>query len=154
MEQTLVILKPDALQRGFVGEIIQRFERKGLKIVAMKMQLLKTDVLSEHYSHHKEKPFFKELVKFMGSAPAVLMVLEGKEAVDVARKMAGETSGRKASPGTIRGDCSMSMQTNLIHVSDSVKTASEEIRRFFKKEEIHSYEKSGSDWLYSSDERK
>jgi len=154
MEQTLVILKPDAVNRGLIGEIIHRFERKGLKIVAMKMERLKEEVLEEHYAHHKKKAFFRELVKFMGSVPAVLFVLEGKDAVEVVRAMTGETSGRKALPGTIRGDFSMSVQTNIIHVSDSVKASQEEIRRFFKREELHSFEKIDSDWVYSSEEKK
>ncbi len=154
MEQTLAIIKPDAVNRNLVGEIIHRFERKGLKVVGLKMQALKLELLHEHYSHHKDKPFFRELVKYMSSIPAILVILEGKEAVEVVRRMAGETSGRKAVPGTIRGDFSMSIQANIVHVSDSQKAAEEEIKRFFRKEEIYSYERADVEWLYSPDEKK
>ncbi|MBI4044696.1 MAG: nucleoside-diphosphate kinase [Candidatus Diapherotrites archaeon] len=154
MERTLVIIKPDALNRSIVGEIISRFEKKGLKIVAMKMQRLQEEKLREHYGKHKDKDFFNDLIKYMSSIPSVLLVLEGKEAVDVVRKMTGNTVGRKAEPGTIRGDFSMSVQVNIVHASDSAEEAKREVRRFFSEEEIQHYSKLDFDWVYSSDEKK
>lgn len=153
-EKTLVILKPDCVNRGLVGEIVHRFERKGLKVVGMKMEVIKPEVLHEHYGHHASKPFFPGLVKFMTSIPSVLMVLEGKEAVKVVRKMAGVTSGRDAEFGTIRGDFSLSVQTNIVHVSEDLAAAKTEINRFFKTHEIHSYQKLDFEWIYGEDERK
>jgi nucleoside-diphosphate kinase len=153
MEQTLVILKPDSINRGLVGEILHRFERKGLKVIGVKMEMLKTEVLEEHYAHHKDKPYFPDIVAFMQSVPAIFMCLEGKDAVSVVRMMTGETLGRKATPGTIRGDFSISIQANLIHVSDSQKTAREEVKRFFSEKELHSYTKMDWDTIYSKDEK-
>lgn len=153
MEQTLVIIKPDAVNRCLIGEVVKRFEQKGLKIKALKMQLLQPYVLKEHYAHHKEKAFFEELIKYMSSVPSVLMVLEGKEAVSVARKMVGPTQGREALPGTIRGDYSVSNQSNIVHASESEEAAEPEIQRFFKKEEIYDYQKMDFDWVYSRDEK-
>ena len=153
MDRTLVILKPDAVNRGIMGEIIHRFERKGLKIVALKMEHLGDKKLEEHYFHHKNKPFFKTLKKFMQSAPSVLMVVEGRMAVDVVRKMAGVTHGIEADPGTIRGDYALSIQQNIVHASDSLEAAKGEIERFFSAEEIHSYKRIDFEMLYSEDER-
>ncbi|MCX8158536.1 MAG: nucleoside-diphosphate kinase [Candidatus Diapherotrites archaeon] len=152
-EKTLVIIKPDAVNRGLVGEIITRFENKGLKIVAMKMELLKEEILEHHYAHHKGKSFFQGLIRFMSSVPSVIMVLEGKEAVRVVRKMCGDTCGRDAEAGTIRGDFSMSVQNNIIHASESIDAAKEEIKRFFKDEEIHSYKRIDFEYLYAENER-
>ncbi len=151
MEKTLIILKPDAVTRNLIGEVIHRFERKGLKITAMKMQYLEDKLLEEHYAHHKDKPFFKNLKAFMQKTPSVLMVLEGKEAVEVVRKMCGVTKGTEALPGTIRGDFSVSVQANIIHASDSIATAETEIKRFFKEKELHSYQKIDSTIIYSED---
>ncbi len=153
MDRTLVIIKPDAVNRDLVGEIIHRFERKGLKIVALKMQLLKPYVLKEHYAQHKEKEFYGELIRYMSSIPCLLMVLEGKDVVSVVRKMVGSTFGREAEPGTIRGDYSVSNQANLVHASDSDEKAEEEIKRFFKEEELYQYNKMNFDWIYSRDEK-
>jgi nucleoside-diphosphate kinase len=153
-EKTLVILKPDCVNRGLIGEIVHRFECKGLKIVGLKMEVLKPETLHEHYGHHAAKPFFPGLVKFMTSIPCVLMVLEGKESVKVVRKMAGVTSGREAEFGTIRGDFSLSVQTNIVHVSEDKAAAAVEIKRFFKPHEIHSYKKPDFEWIYGEDERK
>ncbi len=153
-ERTLVILKPDAVNRGLVGEITKRFENKGLKIVAMKMEHLKEKKLIEHYGHHKDKKFFGELIKFMSSVPSVLLVLEGKDCVAVVRKMCGATSGRDAELGTIRGDFSMSIQVNTIHASGSVEEAKAEVKRFFSENEILEYQTMNSDWIYSLDEKK
>ncbi|MBN2067665.1 MAG: nucleoside-diphosphate kinase [Candidatus Diapherotrites archaeon] len=153
MERTLVIVKPDAVNRDLVGEIVHRFERKGLKIAAMKMQVLKPYALKEHYAQHKDKGFYEELIKYMSSIPCILMALEGKDCVNVVRKMVGSTLGREAEPGTIRGDYSVSNQANLVHASDSSEKAEEEINRFFGKEELHQYNKMNFDWIYSSDEK-
>lgn len=153
MQRTVVLLKPDAMQRGLVGEIIHRFERKGLKLVGLKMIAASDALLEVHYAHHKDKPFFGELVKFMKSAPLVCMLWEGFEAVAVARKMAGSTNSREAELGTIRGDFSMSTSANIIHVSDSLAAAREEEVRFFDKEEIFDYERVVSSFLYGENEK-
>ncbi len=153
-ERTLIIIKPDAVNRTLVGEIIKRFEQKGLKIAAMKLEYLKTEKLQEHYAHHKDKPFFPELVNFMSSIPSVLVVFEGSQAVKVGRKMAGATHGVEADIGTIRGDYSLSNQNNIIHASESVEAATDEILRFFNKDEIHEYDRMDFESLYSLGERK
>jgi len=153
MRQTLVIIKPDAVNRCLVGEVIKRFENKGLKIKAMKMQMLKPYVLKEHYAHHKDKEFYEELIKYMTSIPSIVMVLEGKDAIKVVRKMIGSTQGREAEPGTIRGDYSVSNQSNIVHASENIEAAESEIKRFFSKEEIYTYQKMNFDWIYSRDEK-
>lgn len=153
MRRTLIIVKPDAVNRGLIGRLIARFELKGLKVIGMKMEILEPSILEKHYEHHKDKAFFKELIKFMSSIPSVLMVLEGKEAVEVVRKMVGTTLGRDAEPGTIRGDYSMSNQQNIIHASASSGEADKEIQRFFRKNELHSYQKMNFDWVYSETEK-
>ena len=154
MEKTLIILKPDCVERGLVGEITSRFEKRGLKIAGMKMSSISEAILKEHYSHLSDKPFFPSILKFMRSSPVVLMVIEGKEAVEVVRQMCGPTNSRKAPSGTIRGDFSMSMQCNIIHASDSIGSAEKEIARFFKKEELFQYEKQLFHSIYSEDEIK
>ena len=154
MERTCVILKPDAVNRGLMGEILKRFENKGFKVVGLKMERLAATKLEEHYAHHKDKPFFKGLVKYMASIPCVVIALEGVEAVEVVRKMVGATSGRKADMGSIRGDFSMSHQQNLIHASGSKEEAEKEIKRFFKESELHAYPLMSLDWLYSEEEKK
>ncbi|MCD6434336.1 MAG: nucleoside-diphosphate kinase [Candidatus Diapherotrites archaeon] len=153
-ERTLVIIKPDAVNRALIGEIIKRFEVKGLKVVGMKMKKLNIEELYKHYEHHKDKPFFNELVSFMASIPSVLLVLEGKEAVAVVRRMVGPTLGREAMPGTIRGDFSMSIQCNVVHASENVEIAKKEINRFFKKEELYDYNRIDFEWVYAERERK
>lgn len=152
MQRTLVLLKPDTLQRGLVGEIVHRFERKGLKVVALKMIAASDAILEEHYAHHKDKPFFASLKKFMMSAPLVGMILEGKDAVKVVSKMAGATNGREADYGTIRGDFSISQSNNIVHASDSEEAAKEEIHRFFGEDEIHDWDRAISPYLYGEDE--
>ena len=154
MEQTLIIFKPDSLNRGLVGEILHRFERKGLKLVAMKMIHLDDDLLGSHYFHLKDRSFFPVLKRFMSSAPSIVSVLEGVNSVEVVRNLVGSTKGYEASSGTIRGDYSVSSQCNVIHASDSVVNADIEISRFFKEEEIFSYEKIDLDYIYSEDEIK
>lgn len=152
MQTTLVILKPSALQRSLIGEVINRFEKKGLQIVGMKMTLLTNEVLDEHYAHLKSKPFFKRIVDSMQVTPVILMALKGLEAVDVVRAMAGSTNGRYAQPGTIRGDFSISVQENIVHTSDSAESAETELKRFFKENEIFNYTQLTFDNLYANDE--
>lgn len=154
VEQTFVMLKPDALQRGLYGEIISRLERKGLKIRAVKMFRFTPALCREHYAHHADKPFFPRLVEFMCSAPVLALVLEGKDAVNQARGMCGATDCGKAAPGTIRGDLGLSVQANLVHASDSEETAVKEIARFFKKEEITDYRRQVEESVHSADELK
>lgn len=139
MEQTLVILKPSAVVRGLMGEVISRFEKKGLIISGMKMIQLTDAVLAEHYSHLVDRPFFPSLKRSMMSSPVVVMCVKGVDAVAVVRAMTGATNARNAAPGTIRGDFSMSGQQNIIHASDSVENAKIELDRFFKAEEIFDY---------------
>ena len=133
-ERTLIILKPDAVKRGLMGEIIDRIERKGLSIVEMKMELLSKDLVETHYAEHKGKPFYELLVAFMTSGKAVPMIVEGESAIHVMRKLSGATNGIEAEPGTIRGDFSLSNRENLIHASDSLESARREIRLFFGEE--------------------
>jgi len=150
MERTLIIIKPDALQRNLVGEIISRFEKKGLKVIGMKMVELDDLKLEEHYPHHKDKPFFGNLKKFMKSAPVILLVLEGAEVVEACRIVCGSTKGIEADAGTIRGDLAMT-NWNLVHASDSVKTANEEIPRFFSKDELFDYKKLDTVMVYEEE---
>ncbi|MBI5151081.1 MAG: nucleoside-diphosphate kinase [Candidatus Pacebacteria bacterium] len=153
MQRSVVLVKPDGLQRGLIGEIVTRFERKGLKLVALKMTKLSHEVLDEWYAHHKEKPFFTGLKAFMMQTPIVAMVWEGLDAADTIRKLVGVTKGRAAEAGSIRGDFAMSQSNNLIHASDSVENAEKELKLLFGKDEIFSYE-SGVDCLvYSNEER-
>lgn len=152
-EQTLVLLKPDALQRNLLGEIIHRFERKGLKIIGMKMIHLSDAQLDEHYAHIKDKPFFPGNKAFMSSYPVVAMVLSGIRAVNVVRTLLGPTKGHEAPAGTIRGDYSMSTQANIAHASDSLETAKGEVKRFFSEKELFSYKKLDFDLSYSDDEK-
>lgn len=152
MEQTLVLLKPCTLQRALVGEIINRFERKGLRLAGMKMMQLTDSILNEHYAHLSGKPFFQILKDSMMSTPVIACCLEGIDAVRVVRSMTGSTNGRNADPGTIRGDYCMSNQQNIVHASDSLETAAIEIKRFFKPEEIFDYESSNRNYLYALDE--
>jgi nucleoside-diphosphate kinase len=152
-EQTLVLIKPDAIQRGLVGEITTRFERKGLKLVGMKMMALNEAVLREHYAHIADKPFFPGVAKFMQSTPVVAMCWEGLQVVDAVRKITGITKAREAEAGSIRGDLAMSVACNVIHASDTVENAEKEVKRFFKDDEIHSYDKSEYTHVYAEDER-
>ena len=140
-EQTLVLIKPDAVQRELVGGIITRFERKGLKTVALKMTHLDEATLIEHYGHLSDKPFFADLKKFMMQTPVVAMVLEGLGAIDEVRKIVGSTNPREADAGTIRADLSMNVPSNMVHASDSHDSAITEIARFFGEKELFTYEK-------------
>ncbi|MGB9635223.1 MAG: nucleoside-diphosphate kinase [Candidatus Micrarchaeia archaeon] len=152
MERTLIILKPDAINRGLCGSIIARFERKGFKIVGLKMARLTKEVLERHYAHLKNKPFFPDLVEFMSSSPVMLGVVEGRNAVEVVRNMCGVTDANKAAPGTIRGDFAISTSRNVIHASDSIETAKKEIEMFFKKDELFDYQINNLKFLYANDE--
>ena len=152
MERTLVILKPSAVQRGLIGDIINRFEKKGLRISAIKMDWLSDELLNEHYSHLSDKPFFKRIKDAMRVCPVIICCVEGVDAVHVIRTMVGPTNGRDALPGTIRGDFSMSIQENLVHASDSVEMAEIEVRRFFREEEIFEYIPQLMKSLYANDE--
>ncbi len=136
VQRTFVMIKPDGVRRRLVGEIIRRFESKGLKIVALKMIKLSREKAEELYAVHKGKHFFKDLIEFVTSGPVVAMVLEGDEAVSVVRTMIGPTDGRKAPPGTIRGDFALSVQENIIHAADSVETAIREMKIIFKDEDF------------------
>lgn len=152
MERTLVLLKPDALQRGLLGEILGRFERKGLKVVGMKMMQLSDALLDEHYSHLGHLPFFGEIKAFMMRTPVVALCLEGVDCIDAVRLLCGETLSRRAPAGTIRGDLAMSIQANLVHASDSPQTAAREVPRFFKEEELFSYDWMKLPYLYTGKE--
>ncbi len=152
MERTCILIKPDALQRNLLGEIIRRFERKGLKIVGLKMMQLEDVVLEDHYAHHKDKPFFGKLRNFMKSTPVIAVVLQGLDAVEAVRIIVGTTKGREADAGSIRGDLAMSIQTNLVHASDSTENAQSEIKRFFKEGELFNYKKVDLNFVYSEDE--
>ena len=151
MEQTLVILKPSTVIRGLMGEVINRFEKKGLIIAGMKMIQLTDDILAEHYSHLVDRPFFPSLKRSMMASPVVVMCVRGVEAVSVVRAMTGATNSRVAAPGTIRGDYSMSGQENIIHASDSVETAEVEMKRFFREGEIFEYPDPLHDYMYAPD---
>lgn len=152
MEKTLVLLKPDSLQRGLVGEIIHRFESKGLKIVGLKMMQVGDALVEEHYAHHVDKPFFAGLKNFMQSSPLIALALEGVEAVTTVRRMAGITKSREADFGTIRGDFAMSVQANLIHVSEDEKAAEAELKRFFKDDELFNYQRPFDTNVYGEEE--
>ena len=152
MERTLVLLKPSVVKRMLMGEIISRFERKGLRIIGLKMLYMTDELLEEHYSHLKDKPFFPLLKKSMQATPVVAMCLEGVEVVRVVRAMAGVTNGRNAAIGTIRGDYSMSNQQNIVHASDGVHVDKEEIARFFKPEEVFDFGDLNFSSLYAVDE--
>jgi nucleoside-diphosphate kinase len=148
-ERTLIIIKPDAVQRHLAGRIIGRFEAKGLKLVAAKLMQISEELACRHYADHQDKPFFKPAVEFMTSAPSLLMVWEADGIVDMTRKMIGSTFGYDAQPGTIRGDFGCSQRYNLIHGSDSSESAEKEIRLFFTPDEIIGYDLTDSPWLYS-----
>lgn len=152
MEQTLIIIKPSAIHRGLIGEIITRFQRKGLIITGMKMMKLEEDILREHYAHLVDRPFFQLILDSMTATPVIVMCLKGRDAVRVVRDMTGATIGRNAQPGTIRGDLSMSSQENIVHASDSIENANIEINRFFKPEEIFDYIPSDIRFYYAPDE--
>jgi nucleoside-diphosphate kinase len=148
MERTLIILKPDAVQRGLVGKIISRFEEKGLQIAGLKMLTISQDLAARHYAPHKGKPFYDGLIRFVTSSPVIVMALEGNGAIEIARKMMGATFGFRAEPGTIRGDFGVSSTFNLIHGSDSPESARTELAIWFTPQELQSYDLTHRVWLY------
>ena len=148
MNRTLIILKPDAVQRGLVGKIITRFEEKGLQVVGLKMLTISPAMAARHYAPHVGKPFYEGLVKFMTSSPVVVMALQGNGAIEICRKMMGATFGFKAEPGTIRGDFGMSSSFNLIHGSDAPESAKTELALWFSPEELQNYELANRVWTY------
>lgn len=152
MEKTLVLLKPSCVERNLIGEVISRIERRGLIIAGMKMMQLDEKILREHYAHLVDKPFFPDLAASMMASPVVALCLKGVDVVSVFRQMTGVTNGRKAAPGTLRGDFCMSGQMNIVHASDSVENAEIEINRFFKPEEIFDYTPANMSFIYGADE--
>ena len=150
MERTLVLLKPDAIQRGLVGEIMSRLERKGLKFVAVKLMVISQELARRHYADHVGKPFFEGLVEFITSGPIIAAVVEGHNAVEVVRGFMGATDPRDAAPGTIRGDLALSIGLNLIHGSDSEEAATREVGLFFSPDEIAQYSKGIDEWIIES----
>lgn len=152
MQRTLVLLKPDCVQRRLMGTIIKRFEDKGLNIVAMKMIQVTPELARQHYAEHVEKPFYPSLEEFITSAPVVAMAIDGLEVISVVRDILGATSGLKASAGTIRGDYSSSRQMNLVHASDSEESASRELELYFNAEELCDYEPVATAFMRAGDE--
>ncbi len=147
MQRTLIIFKPDCVQRRLVGAILHRFESKGLRLVALKLTQVDRALGEEHYGEHKGRPFFEGLIQFITGGPVVVGVLEGTEAIAVVRTMLGATNGATAAPGTVRGDFSISKQNNLVHGSDSPESAAREIALWFRPEELLDYEIAGSEWV-------
>ena len=152
LERTLILLKPDCVQRRLMGEVIGRFERKGLNVIAMKMMQVTADLSKKHYAEHVQKPFYPGLEKFITASPILAMVVEGLEAIRVTREMLGATSGLKAAAGTIRGDYSSSRQMNLVHASDGPEASAREIGLYFKPDELHSYAPTLTPWFKADDE--
>jgi len=148
MERTLLIVKPDGVVRGLVGEVISRMERKGLKIVALKMMKLSKEKAEELYSVHKGKSFFQELIEHITSAPIVAMILEGENAIQIVRNMIGATDPSKANPGTIRGDYALTITKNVVHAADSKESAEREIKVIFGMEKPIEYKRTDENWLY------
>ncbi|MFO2548651.1 nucleoside-diphosphate kinase [Alicyclobacillus cycloheptanicus] len=146
MEKTFVMVKPDGVQRGLIGEIVSRFERKGLKLVGAKLMSVSQQLAEQHYAEHKERPFFGELVQFITSSPVFAMVWEGENAVSVARTMMGKTNPAESAPGTIRGDFGLTIGMNIIHGSDSPESADREIALWFGNEAL-SYDKAVDVWV-------
>ncbi len=147
MERTLILLKPDCLHRRLVGCVLQRFEQKGLRLAAMKLVQVSRGLAERHYAVHKSKAFYESLLKFITSGPTLALILEGREAVAVARNLIGATDGAKAAPGTIRGDFALSVQNNLIHGSDSPENAATEVALWFTPEELVSYQPVDAPWI-------
>ena len=148
-EKSLIIIKPDAVQRNLVGEIITRFEKKGLKIIGLKMMSIHDALIDEHYAHIKDKPFFPGTRNFMSVCPVVVLAISGINAVSAIRLIVGPTRAWEANAGTIRGDYSLSTQSNIVHASDSVETGEIEVKRFFAEEELFTYPKIDTDFIYA-----
>ena len=148
MERTLVIIKPDGVQRGLIGPIITRLERRGLKITAMKMIQMGYDLARKHYAVHEGKPFYEGLIEYITSGPVVVMVVEGKKAIEIVRRTMGATNPMEAAPGTIRADYGLEIGRNLVHGSDGPETAAFEIPLFFNEDEILSYTRETDRWIF------
>ncbi|PIK31813.1 nucleoside-diphosphate kinase [Bacillus siamensis] len=148
MEKTFIMVKPDGVQRQLIGEILSRFERKGLQLAGAKLMQVSEQMAENHYAEHKGKPFFGELVEFITSGPVFAMVWEGENVVEITRQLIGKTNPKDALPGTIRGDYGMFVGKNIIHGSDSLESAEREINIFFKQEELVPYQKLMADWVY------
>lgn len=148
METTLILLKPDAVQRGLIGRILTRFEDKGLQVVGCKLMLISQELAAKHYEAHKERPFYPGLVRFMTSSPVLALAIRGNGAITIARNLMGATFGSKANPGTIRGDFGVSNSYNLVHGSDSPEAAEREIGLFFAKGEVQNWPRNGDAWIY------
>jgi nucleoside-diphosphate kinase len=151
-ERTLVLIKPDALQRHLLGEIIHRFERKGLKIMGLKMVRMDDKLMNAHYGKYADKPFFKGLTEHMSKSPIVAMAVSGIRAISMTRMLVGQTKGYEATPGTIRGDFAVSIQSNLVHASDPEESPEEEVKRFFDDSELFDYQRVDFDLLYGNEE--
>ena len=150
MEKSLLMVKPDGVSRGLIGEIISRVEKKGFKIAAMKMTRINKELAKRHYREHNGKPFFEGLVEYITSGPVVMMVVEGRDTVRVLRSMIGTTDPKDAPLGTIRGDFGLDVGRNIVHASDSKDSAAREISLFFNPDEILDYEKADNKWVYES----
>lgn len=148
MEKTYLMVKPDGVQRGLIGEIVARFEKKGFQLVGAKLMSVPKETAEQHYAEHKERPFFGELVDFITSSPVFAMVWEGENVIATARQMMGSTNPKDAAPGTIRGDFGVTVGKNIIHGSDSPESAEREISIFFKEEELTTYNKQINEWIY------
>jgi nucleoside-diphosphate kinase len=148
LERTLVIIKPDAVQRGLIGEIITRFERRGLRLAGMKLIHIDESLAQRHYAIHKGKPFYEPLIRYITSSPVVVMVLEGNDAINIVRRTMGATKPAEAAPGTIRADFSLEIGRNLVHGSDGPETAAFEVPLFFTEDELLSYERDTDRWIF------
>lgn len=148
MERTFVMVKPDGVARGLIGEVVARMERKGLKLVGAKMLRPSRELAEKQYEEHRNKPFFSQLVSFTTSGPVLAMVVEGRGAVRVMRKLIGATDPKDASPGSVRGDLALDIGRNVVHASDSRSTSRREIELYFGEDEIHSYSLASEEWLY------
>lgn len=148
MEKTFLMVKPDGVQRNLIGEIVQRFEKKGFKLAGAKLMQISNELAEEHYSEHKERPFFGELVEFITSGPVFAMVWEGENVIATARNMMGKTNPAEAAPSTVRGDFGITVGKNIIHGSDSPESAEREINLFFDEKELVAYDKVDINWIY------
>ncbi|MFP3909372.1 MAG: nucleoside-diphosphate kinase [Archaeoglobaceae archaeon] len=148
MERTFVMVKPDGVHRGLVGEVVKRLESKGLKIAGMKMLQVNNELAKDHYAEHSDKPFYNDLVNYITSSPVVAMVFEGRKAVSVVRTLVGATNPVEASPGTMRGDYGLEIGRNVVHASDSTQSAEREIDLFFGKDEVFGYTRMDESWIY------
>ncbi|MDB5079119.1 MAG: ndk [Chloroflexi bacterium] len=147
MERTLVIIKPDGVQRGLIGEITHRLERRGLKIVGMKLMTISSELAQKHYGVHQGKPFYEGLVQYITSGPVVVLALEGKKAIETVRSTVGATNPAQAAPGTIRGDLAVEIGRNLIHASDAPESAENEVKLFFGNETLESWDRASDKWI-------